>query len=73
MVVFIFSSRSSNRLQLSSGSLLSCAGALPQAQPLILHAKPLIVFWESLWGLTDDRQGLKLGLKLELCRLTNTD
>ena len=47
-----------------------CRSTAPRELPLIL--KPLISFWNSLreW-LPDDWQGLKLGLKLELCCLTN--
>ena len=43
--------------------------AAPRILQLTLQSKPLIVFWNSLreWL----RQGLELGLKLELCRLTN--
>ena len=43
-----------------------------RAQPLILQSKPSIIFWNSLqeW-LSDDRQGLELGLTLELCSRTN--
>ena len=38
-----------------------------------LQSKSSIVFWNSLqeWWLLDDLQGLELGLKLELCCLTN--
>ena len=42
----------------------------PRAWPLILQSKPSIVFSNSLRErLPDYLQGLKLGLKLELCRL----
>ena len=41
-----------------------CLRAAPRAWPLILPSEPLN-------RLPDDRQGLKLGLKLELCHLTN--
>ena len=45
-----------------------CRRAAPWAWPLILPSKPSITFWNSLWI---NCQGLKLGLKLELCSLTN--
>ena len=49
-----------------------CRSAAPRAWSLVLQSKPSIVFWNSLWEwLPDDLQGLKLGLELELCRLTN--
>ena len=49
-----------------------CWSAAPSAWPLILQSKSSIVFSNSLleW-LPDDQHGLKLGLKLELCLLTN--
>ena len=51
--------------------VLTCAtswSAAPRAWPLILQSKNLIVLWNTLWvWLPDDLQGLKLGLKLELC------
>ena len=51
---------------------LNCAS--PRALPLalILQSKSSMVYWNSLqkW-LSGDREGLKLGLKLELCSLTN--
>ena len=49
-----------------------CRSSAPRAWPLILQSKPLIVLWSSLreW-LPNDKQGLELGLKLELCLLTN--
>ena len=54
----------------------SCARARPQELGsrlnLILQSKLSIVFWNSLWEQSpDDRQRLELGLKLELCHLTN--
>ena len=69
---------SSDRLEM----LCVCAGncALPSNQPklcrsaapLILLSKTWIVFWNSLRKLSlDDLQGLELGLRLELCPLTN--
>ena len=46
--------------------------AAQRAWPLISPSKPSITFWNSLWrDFPDDRQGLKLWLKLELCHLTN--
>ena len=49
-------------------TLLSC----PRDLHLILQSKPSIVLWNSLRGwLPHDWQGLELGLKLELCHLTN--
>ena len=55
-----------------------CLSSAQRAQPLILQSKPSIVFWKSLWDsnsawewLSDDRQRLELGLKPELCCLTN--
>ena len=49
-----------------------CLRVPPRALLLILHSKPLIVFWNNLreW-LPEDRQGFKLGLELELYHLTN--
>ena len=54
------------------------AQAVPEralrAWPLILESKPSIVFSDRLLEWTwspDDLQGLELGLKCELCRLTN--
>ena len=49
-----------------------CRSAAPRAWPLTLQSKPSIVFCKSLWEwLPDDRQGLELGLKRDLCCLTN--
>ena len=46
--------------------------AAPRAWPLILPSKPSITFWNSLQrDCQMTLQGLKLGLKLELCRVTN--
>ena len=55
---------------LASPTRPSCAGALPQELGHWFCSQ--IVFWNSLleW-LPDDQQRLKLGLKLELCSLTN--
>ena len=51
---------------------LLCLSADPRARPLILQSKLSIVFWNSLWEwLPDDLKRLDLGLKLELCLLTN--
>ena len=46
-----------------------CRSTAPRARSLILQWKTSNVFWNS--QLSDDRQGLELGLKLELCCLTN--
>ena len=49
-----------------------CRRAAPRACPLILPSKPSITFWNSLQrDCQMTLQGLKLGLKLELCRVTN--
>ena len=49
-----------------------CLSPAPRAQPLIFQSKPSISLWNSIqeW-LPDNRQGLELGLKLELCLLAN--
>ena len=48
-----------------------CQSPAKRAWLLILQSKPLLVFWNSLQEcLPDDRQRLKLGLKLKLCSLT---
>ena len=49
-----------------------CLSTAPSAWPLILQLKAEIVFWNSCqkW-LPDDLQGIKPGLKLGLCLLTN--
>ena len=51
-----------------------CRSAAPRAWQLIVQSKPSISFWKSLrkwWPEPpDDRQGLKLGFKLEFCCLT---
>ena len=53
-------------------NLKLCQNAASRAQPLILQSKPSFVFWNSLWEwLPYDWQGLKDGLKLEHCHLTN--
>ena len=52
--------------------LTSRTCACQRAWPLILKSKTSIFFWNSLWEwLPDDRQGLDLGLKLEICSLSD--
>ena len=48
-----------------------CWSAPPRAQPLNLQSNPSIVSWNSFREWMPDVQGLELGLKLELLRLTN--
>ena len=49
-----------------------CQSAAQRARPLLLQSKPSAVFWINLWQwLSGVQHRLELGLKLELCRLTN--
>ena len=43
----------------------------PKSLPFILHSNSSITFYNSLQWFPDDRQGLKLGLKLKICNLIN--
>ena len=63
-------------LNLETPSVCACLSDLsdlfPKSLPFILLFKPSIAIWKSLLNLLpNDRQGLKLGLKPELCCLTN--
>ena len=57
------------------GSKISQELTVALSQPLIFcsqkDSKPSIIFWNCLWEvLSDDQQGLKPGLRLELYNLT---